>query len=434
MKKNTIIVVEARSSGVSYISDIRKMGYEPIIMEVPVPNDPEEGWRALSYTLNGESVPEIITTQPDYDKTLEMVRGIDPVLIIPGSDNGINLATQLSQDLGLKGEDPERLPYMRKKDLMQEAVRAYGLRSIHSKRISTEEEAVAYYREQANKKAVIKPISGAGSKDVCICLNEEMVRNAVRLNLASASDFVIQEFIEGEEYFCDTVSIDGEVLPTFAMKYHKKLVPGYGMVYDYAEYISLTDPEIAPIVEYAVQATKAVGLRFGPMHGEYKLDDKGPVLIEVNCRPAGTLVKTSFYDETLGFHETDVALRSYLDPDGARRIIKEHTQSIKSCGVYKFIILENDIYVNKIKVEEACRGLPSYRYSLRIAGEAGNIFRKTVDVNTTGGVVYLAGNPEDVHRDLEYIQDLEQHHIEQLFDIAEPASVIVHPAHSLIAS
>ena len=41
------------------------------------------------------------------------------------------------------------------------------------------------------------------------------------------------------------------------------------------------------LVEYALQTVRVLGITDGPVHGEYMMDEKGPVLIEVNCRVMG---------------------------------------------------------------------------------------------------------------------------------------------------
>ena len=44
----------------------------------------------------------MITEKASYGETLEMIRALDPLLILPGCDNGIYLSLRLSNDLGLR--------------------------------------------------------------------------------------------------------------------------------------------------------------------------------------------------------------------------------------------------------------------------------------------------------------------------------------------
>jgi hypothetical protein len=50
------------------------------------------------------------------------------------------------------------------------------------------------------------------------------------------------------------------------------------------------------------------------MHNEIKLDKKGPVLIEANCRVGGGSMPAKYLDKILGHHETDIVVKSYLNP------------------------------------------------------------------------------------------------------------------------
>lgn len=64
----------------------------------------------------------------------------------------------------------------------------------------------------------------------------------------------------------------------------------------------------ADLIEYAYDVTEAIGIKYGAVHGEYMIDEDGPVLIEVNCRPNGLNMSAKFLDKLSGQHETDSAL------------------------------------------------------------------------------------------------------------------------------
>lgn len=59
-------------------------------------------------------------------------------------------------------------------------------------------------------------------------------------------------------------------------------------------YIKNIDDKIQSLIDYAYKVSDAVDIKFGPCHGEYKIDDNGPVLIETNCRPMGFSTTRSF--------------------------------------------------------------------------------------------------------------------------------------------
>lgn len=59
-----------------------------------------------------------------------MVRQYDPLLILPGTEKGVVLATRLAYDLNLKGNSIENIDAMTLKNEMQNRIRERGLRSI----------------------------------------------------------------------------------------------------------------------------------------------------------------------------------------------------------------------------------------------------------------------------------------------------------------
>lgn len=193
---NTIVIVDCISSAVNYIEDIRRKGYEPIDLIVTPDTAFESRSNELSdlyYRLMGVVPPRRLEEKESYSQTLEMVRSLDPVLILPGGDEGISLAARLSFDLGLPGNLPENLPKMRDKMVQQNALGDFGLR--HIKSITTDSAAVAldFYRRQENGIAVVKPVTGGASVGVHICGNEDELLQA----MASTGVKLIQEYIGG---------------------------------------------------------------------------------------------------------------------------------------------------------------------------------------------------------------------------------------------
>lgn len=48
------------------------------------------------------------------------------------------------------------------------------------------------------------------------------------------------------------------------------------------------EPELQAMVDYTFGVLETLGIENGCMHSEIKLEPRGPVLIEVNCRHART--------------------------------------------------------------------------------------------------------------------------------------------------
>ena len=128
------------------------------------------------------------------------------------------------------------------------------------------------------------------------------------------SEILIQERIKGVEYIVNTVSRDGVPCVTTVWKYNKIKTSEGANVYDSIETVNELNLGEAEMIEYAYNVAEAIGVKYGPIHGEYMVDDKGPVLIEVICRPMGGNLPSEFLDRISGQHETDSILDSYLKP------------------------------------------------------------------------------------------------------------------------
>ena len=206
-KMRNIIVVECISTGINFVEDIINRGYNPIALDLKVAETPG-GRDFAEFVINDyKRIPydiEMIYEQETFEETLEEVKKYDPLLIVAGHERGIILATKLSKELGLLGNDVENLPAMTMKDQMQERIAEHGLRSIKGKLVHSLNEAIAFYDNEGLDKVVVKPNYSAGSTNVRICLNRDEMINAVNALFNDINhygdmleDLLIQERIKG---------------------------------------------------------------------------------------------------------------------------------------------------------------------------------------------------------------------------------------------
>lgn len=417
---DNIIIVECISSGKNFIKDIVRRNYNPIVLEQKFKNatdkflKEEKKMHESEYAAINEDF-ELIYEQDTFEETVEMVRKLNPILILPGSEDGVILATKLANALGLTSNPIESLKYMTLKDEMQNALKKAGIRYIKGKTVDSLKDAIEFYNESGLKEVVVKPLNNSGSVGVTICSNEDELRNAIESILGLEGLFgeiinevVIQERIKGEEYIVNTVSHKGIHRVTTIWKYYKKQTNDGNYIYDYMDSVNELDISHAEMVEYAYQVADAIGVTYGPIHGEYMIDEKGPVLIEVNCRPCGGSMEAGFLDKLSGQHETDSILDSYLNPE---RFNYERMKKyrLNSYGGLKFFIIPNDILPQSIPMEHIAKRLKSHYKTKSIdLTDAPQLLEKTKDLETAGGVIYL--NHEDYYtlqKDLEYLRSVE---------------------------
>lgn len=423
MKKENIIIIDAVSTASNYIHDARELGYNPICLELLVDKNDDEMFRRLydkQYLLISEELPETIQAAETYEETLEKVKRLNPILIIPGRDDAIEWATKMAYDLGLPGNNPKNIKKMIDKQYMHEALKDSNLRYIKSKVINSFDEAEEFISQLDKSQVVIKPSFSTSTKGVCICKNDDEVKNAIAYNENLFSNkrnvnILIQEYIGGEEYIIDSVCCKGYNRVIAAFHYKKIIIENRGAIYDYAESIDETDPHFRELQEYNDKVLSAIGIDYGVTHAEYKIDENGPVLIEINCRVAGPSQNYSLLDSVWGEHQTALCIESYLNPE---ECIKKHKKPLKSLLYYitKDIIVYEEINVIKSNIEEIFKDLESYQYA--ISSGDNKIYPKTIDLSTAGGIVFLANKDKSkLLDDVNTIKRIEEFETEKLFDI-----------------
>lgn len=416
-----IIVVDCISSGINYIEDIVNRGHHPIILELQPGEANLEEYKQKMQT-NYDRIEydyDLIYEQDTYDETLEMVRQLNPLLILAGNEHGVVLTTKLSNDLGLLGSPIENLEAMTLKDKMHERLAEAGLRHIKGKVVKTIDEAIEFYESESLKEVVIKPVYSFCSVGVRICLNKEEMISSLKeiFNKNNAygdknTELLVQERINGEEYIVNTTSCEGIPRLISMWKYEKIKTSEGAIVYDTINSVQNLSLGEAEMIEYAYDVVRAIGIEHGPVHGEFMIDEQGPVLIEVNCRPAGLSMKAEYLDMIFGQHDTDSILDSYLNPER----FKEQRKRIynpPAHGIVKLFIAPEDILAKSTPIINMTSNLKSYYDTTLHNINETELFVETEDLNTTCGVIFLVNeNPSFVREDLEFLRRVERNAFE----------------------
>ena len=414
-----IIVVECISTGKNYIGDIVNRGYNPIVLHLK-DSDTEDGKKFGQHVLEEYSrIPyefDMIYEKDTFEETLEEVRKVNPILIVPGNERGVVLAARLSHELGLLGNSIENLDAMTLKNEMHKRLAQRGLRSIKGKVIHSLDEALEFYDSENLGEVVIKPTYSAGSASVRICLNRnEMIESInqlfdeVNYYGDELEELLIQERINGIEYIVNTVTHKGIHRVTLVWKYNKVKTSEGAIVYDSCETVNELSLGEAEMVEYAYKVADALEIQYGPVHGEYMIDEKGPVLIEVNCRPCGGSMPAEFLDRISGQHETDSILDSYLKPkcffDELRKKYNLHAH-----GTLKFFITPKNMIVRSSPIVNIDKKLKAFHDSSLVNATYHDMFfQKTEDLTTAAGYVFLINEDKaDVDHDLNFLRDVER--------------------------
>ncbi|MBQ9549481.1 MAG: ATP-grasp domain-containing protein [Lachnospiraceae bacterium] len=418
-----IIIVDPFSTGVNFLEDIEKRGFHPIGLwsrrSKEIFDLMEEVRRPIEHEYNGRA--DFFPEEKEYKDTLKKVRELKPGFVIPGADLGIELAARLSEDLALPGNPVERIPVLTNKFLMHRALTERGIRGIRGKIVHNLDETIGFYREQGFKGCVLKPYRGASSVDVRICDSEEELKAAYDEVFAVGNymggeeeGMLLQERISGTEYIVNSVSLRGRHKLSAIWKHSKKKVEGGGMVYNYTESLSRPEAGCTALVKYAFDVLNALGVENGNVHSEFMIDKDGPVLIEINCRPMGSDMPAEFLDRIWGHHETDLCLDAYLNPDAFFAHINDPFRPLAK-GLKKHIITDKEMDVIQAPVLSIITRQKSY-CNARLGKAVADHLARTVDLDTSAGVIYLANEDEgQLYRDRDFLERTESKYYDMLF-------------------
>jgi biotin carboxylase len=431
MEKKPIVIIECISTSVNYIHDIIEEGYEPVLMELPVPVEQQAMSRLFhdfclkDLYLNlypGAKPPRILQASEDYEETLELVRKLDPVLVLPGGDDGVILATRLAHDLKLVSNDPRNLPKMRNKDVAQEMLKQNGVRSIRGISTTDLDEALQFYHSIEDGRIVVKPNVGGASVGVFICDDEETLRKAFERDLSETHEgngdsaaVLLEEYIGGTEYFVNTVSCRGVHKVTGIMVEVKKQVPGGAPIYYSCDTVSPFSEAGKQLTDYAFKVLDAIGIEYGPVHSEFKIDEKGPVLIEANCRLCGTMMPAFYQDKIFGERESRVSLRSYLHPEQFLADPRSVLMDSEYKGIIRILRINEERFVKRNKAGEVFRDLEGFEAAFGMGDN--HLYPKTIDLSTASGLIFLAHkNRESLKHTLEIIDRIEAEEPERIYE------------------
>jgi len=245
--------------------------------------------RVRPYLHDYLQVPRIM----DEDDVLERVTAwlektpVDRVL--SNWEPLVILAARIRERWGLPGMSVDTVRGFRDKQLMKERVAAAGLRVPRSRRVQTEKETRAAV-EEIGYPLILKPIAGAGSA------NTYKVENARELEqvlpkMRGVGETSCEEYVDGEEFTFDTVSIGGKPAYENVAAYLPKPLEMRSLEWVSPVIITvrhMDQPKLAPGVELGRKVLSALGMGDGFTHMEWYLTAKGEAVFgEIGCRPGG---------------------------------------------------------------------------------------------------------------------------------------------------
>jgi len=212
---------------------------------------------------------------------------------------------------------------------------------------------------------VIKPLSLSASQGVMRANNREEFRQAAcRLahlldrpdlrmkNPSSPREALVEEYIPGVEVAVEGILIDGELK---LLAIFDKPDPLEGPFFEESIYVTpsrLSSQQQSAILDRATQAMRAIGLTHGPVHAEFRINERGVWPLEVAPRPIGGMCAASLAFSSAQYSELivleELILRHAIGED-ISTWQREHSAS----GVMMIPVPASGIFDQVDGVEEA---------------------------------------------------------------------------------
>ncbi len=245
--------------------------------------------RVKPYLHDYLQVPRIMDEDDVMDRVTEWLRGKTIDRVLSNWEPLVILAARLRERWGMPGMSVDAVRGFRDKKLMKDRVEAAGLRVPRSRRVRTESETRAA-AEEIGYPLVLKPISGAGSADTHR-VNDAKELELVLPKMRGVAEASCEEYIAGEEFTFDTVSIGGKPAYENVAQYLPKPLEMRTLEWVSPVIITVRDmaqAKLAGGIALGRKVLGALGMGDGFTHMEWFLTPKGEAVFgEIGCRPGG---------------------------------------------------------------------------------------------------------------------------------------------------
>ena len=202
---------------------------------------------------------------------------------------GIMLAAELRRHFGVAGLNIGQAHRFRDKEAMKMALDAAGIRT--PRHVAADSVAACWEAaERIGYPVILKPIAGAGSADTYRVESADELR-AVLPRLRHVPMVSVEEFVDGEEYTFDTITIGGEIAYYNVAWYRPRPLVARSNEWISPQVIALRDvddPGLADGIRMGFDVIRALEFDSGFTHMEwYRKADGDVVFGEIGARPPG---------------------------------------------------------------------------------------------------------------------------------------------------
>ena len=389
-----ICIVDAYSTGKKLAHEFNKYGKKCIHIKSSLTNanDPKR-----------KEFLEEILFDGDMNKLKNSIQKFNPSHIIAGSEMGVELADKLVASFNLpNASDPSKTLLRRNKYFMHERLKEVGLPSIKQFKANNRNEIIQWANNLGSWPIVIEPLNSAASDGVTICENineistsfQRIYQQENKLGIKN-EEVLAQEFLDGTQYFVNTVSWEGKHYISEIWKQNRRRLSGRAFLFESMTLCPSTGAIENELTSYTKKILDALSLTHGAAHNEIMWTKEGPILIELNARLMGASIDNSAFIDALGYTQAQLLVLAYVSPtEFINKYVNKNYKILKNLSEISFIFHKDGILRDFPKKEDI-KKMESF-YSFNGLSEIECIVKKTEDTIGLPGFVYLLHDNENV--------------------------------------
>lgn len=232
----------------------------------------------------------------DYGREKELLETIDEqrkvkniIRVISFRELAALPTAKLNLHLGIDWTSPSAVSSLQNKYQYQQILLKNGLPVAEAKRIRSTADLQDALKEQAfSSKSILKPVTGLGSIGVFeLPREQEQALNFIE-NLQEEKDFILEEFLEGEEYSVDGICYENEFVVLANCK--KELFENTFVASRQTIGIELNTTVQSILDQYLPILLQKIGISHGFVHLQFWLDGDSITFGEIHNRPGGSYI------------------------------------------------------------------------------------------------------------------------------------------------
>lgn len=184
-------------------------------------------------------------------------------------------------------------------------------------------------------------------QDIFAFSPDEMDLLGVTDHVNMVTDYLVEEFMAGEEVSVDTISQNGKST-VMGIAYQERMKPPYFVQLAEVMPYVCEDSFSRDIESLAIRTVEALGITDGPAHTELMLTPEGLKIVETGCRIGGDNIHDAVY-QTTGYNLMLEALMTAL---GERR---DYDMSFKCHTAMRYILPTLKGTIKKVHVPQSVR-------------------------------------------------------------------------------